>query len=110
LLPVARRLHRSPLSTPSVRAERGLRPEPAAPELLDDDPSPVALHGLRDGERPLRLLYGGTRHRRARRCMDPLYAALDALRLVLLDARQLVRRRLGVRGARLGRLLGVGSG
>src|SRR6185369_10722780 len=36
-----------PVRSPGLGAARRLRPQPAAAELLDGDPSAVALHGLR---------------------------------------------------------------
>ena len=49
-------------------------------------------------------------HRQARRRMDSLDAPLGDFFLVLSDPRQHVRRAMGLRSARLGRLLGMGSG
>ena len=52
----------------------------------------------------------GADHRQARRRLDSHHAALGDLLVVLPHARQPVRRALGLRSARLGRLLGVGPG
>ena len=46
----------------------------------------------------------------AGRSLDPHHAPLDDRHLVLPEHRHPARRRLGVRGPRLGRLLGLGSG
>src|ERR1019366_5984410 len=46
----------------------------------------------------------------SRRKMDSHYAPLDHGRVVLSGDRRAARRALGLRGAWLGRLLGVGSG
>ena len=111
VLPVAPDLHEEPVrDVPHHAAGRRQGPEPAAPELLDGDPSAVALHRLRRRDDSVRV-----RHRRARvgpprRHVARLGARVDADLLRLPLARPHPRRPLGVRGARLGRLLGVGSG
>jgi cytochrome c-type biogenesis protein CcmF len=95
---------------PADAGDRGRRPEPVAAELLDDDPPAVALHRLRERVGSVRVRDGGPRHRTARRPVDPQHAALGALLVVLPEPREPVRRDVGLRGARLGRVLGVGSG
>ena len=52
-----------PFERAAVHAARGLGPEPAAAELLDDDPSAVALHRLRLDDGAVRVRDGGARHR-----------------------------------------------
>ena len=90
---------------------RRRRAEPAAPAPGDDDPPAHALHRAH-----------GLRRCRSRspspRCVTgelgthlvPDHAALDALPVALPVDRHHARRALGLRGARLGRLLGLGSG
>ena len=51
-----------PFDMLAVGAARGFRPEPAAAELLDGDSSAVALYGLRQRERAVRVRSGGTDH------------------------------------------------
>ncbi len=110
LLPGAPGVRDRPVRAPAGAGARGRRPEPAPAELLDDDPSAVALPRLRGVLGAVRVRDRGARDRAARRRLDPHHPALDAVRVVLPLARQHARRALGVRGARLGRLLGVGPG
>ena len=93
--------------TDAARRRQG--PQPAAPELLDGDPSAVALHRLRRGDDPVRVRHRRARVGPARRHVARLGPRVDADLLRLPLARPHPRRPLGVRGARLGRLLGVGS-
>ena len=92
-----------------VPARRGRGPEPAAPELLDDDPPAVALHGLRERVGAVRVRDRGARDRAARRPVDPHDAALDALRLVLPLARQPPRRAAGPTRCSAGAATGPGT-
>ena len=71
---------------------------------------PSSLHRLRQRDRAVRLRRRRAHHGQTRRRMDSLDAALGDLFLVLSHARQHVRRAMGLRSARLGRLLGVGPG
>ena len=64
------------LRHPAVRLPRrdpcrGRRPESAAAELLDGDPSAVALHRLRERDRAVRVRRRGADHRQTRRRLDP---------------------------------------
>ena len=104
----ARRDHRRrahPLHPP--RRERA---EPAAPAPDHGDPPADPLHRLRGVRDPVRVLRGGAVDPPARRRLDPEHPPLDAHRLVLPRQRHPARRPLGLRGARLGRLLGLGPG
>ena len=92
------------------RARRRRGAEPAAPELLDGHPPAVPLHGLRRVLGPVRVRRRGAGHRAARPRVDRRQPQVDALRVDVPRHRQHARHALGVRGARLGRLLGVGPG
>ena len=108
------RLHHA-LRGQSVRAA-GLhaggraRPQSAAAEPGDDDSSPDALPRLHQPHHPVRL-----RHRRAalpqpRYRLDPRHPEVDPGELALPLDRHHAGHVVGVRGAGLGRLLGVGPG
>ena len=72
---------------------------------------PVMLYtGLRGLRGAVRLRLRGARDRRARRHLVPDDAALDADPVAVPQHRHHARRALGLRSARLGRLLGLGSG
>ena len=87
---------------------KGLNPLLQNAYMVTHPPSP--LHGLRRHEHPVRVRDGGADLGPARRHLDRVGAQVDAGRLVLPvdgpDAGDVV----GVRGAGLGRLLGLGPG
>ena len=85
------------------------RTEPAAPASSHVDSSRDALHGLHRLRPALLLRLRRARHRRARDDLVSNHATLDALRLERALHRRHAGRALGLRSARLGRLLGVGS-
>ena len=111
LLPAAGELRR-----PSVRAGRGhhsagrQRTESAAAVSRDGDPSAHAVPRLRGHDRAVCLRAGGADHEVSRREVDSHHAPLDHGRLGVSDLRHLSGRALGLRGAGLGRLLGMGPG
>ena len=107
-LRAARRDHRrraDPVHSPGRE-----RAEPAAPAPDHGDPPADPLHRLRGVRDPVRVLRGGAVDPPARRRLDPEHPPVDADRLVLPRQRHPPRRPLGLRGARLGRLLGLGPG
>ncbi len=114
VLPDHERLRRQPVQGPGggprdhQRSGRQ-RPEPAAPVLGHGHSSAHALPGLRGLRRALRLRHGRAHHAPAQRRLDPYHAALDAHHLAVPELRHPAGRRLGLRRARLGRLLGLGS-
>ena len=91
---------------------RGRRPgtESAAAVLDHGDPSAHAVPGLCGIRGSVRVRDRLADHQAAGRCLDPHHAPLDAGHLDVPDHRRSARRRLGLRSARLGRLLGLGSG
>ena len=93
------------------RAARRRGPEPAAPELLDDHPPADALHGLRRLVGAVRVRGRRARHRPARQRVDRRGArAWTLVAWTFLSIGNAARHALVVRRARLGRLLGLGSG
>ena len=95
---------------PDDGAGRRRGAEPAAAELLHGDPPAVALHGLRRHDDPVRVRHGGAHHRPPRRLVAARRPPLDDVRVAVPVVRPDARHDLGVRRARLGRLLGLGSG
>ena len=98
------------LDVPRTGAGRREGAEPAPPELLHGDPSAVALHGLRRDDDPVRVRHGGADHRAPGRLVAARGAPLDDDRLAVPVVRPDARDAVGLRGARVGRLLGLGSG
>ena len=83
--------------------------EPAAAERVHGDPSAVALYRVRRHDDPVCVRHGGADHRTSRRCLASRSAALDDVRVDFPVVRAHARHDLGVRRARLGRILGMGS-
>ena len=71
---------------------------------------PLLYLGLRRDDDPVRVRHRGARDRTARRLVAARGAPLDDDGVAVPDGRPDARRALGVRRARLGRLLGLGSG
>ena len=72
---------------------------------------PPSLYiGFVGDDDPVRVRHGGADHRPPRRLVAARRAALDDDRLAVPVVRPDARDDLGVRGARVGRLLGLGSG
>ena len=92
------------------RAGRRPGAEPAAPELLHGDSSAVALHRIRRDDDSVRVRHRGADHRSSRRLVAARRPPLDDVRVAVPVDRPVPRDDLGVRRARLGRLLDVGSG
>ena len=86
------------------------RAQPAAAEPLHGDPPAVALHGSGRHDDPVRLRPGGADQRLPRRFLAACGAALDDVLVVLPLARADAGDDLGLRGAGLGRLVGLGPG
>ncbi len=84
--------------------------QPAAAELLDGDPPADALHRVRRHDDPVCVRHGGADHRPPRRRLAARRPPLDDVRVAVPLVRAGARDDLGLRGARLGRLLDVGSG
>ena len=84
----------------------GPEPDPAAPGHAD--PPPHSLYGIRWIRDPVRVRVRGTRVTPTRHHLVPDDAPLDHHGLVLSRLRDHARGPLGLRGARLGRLLGLG--
>ena len=104
-------VHKNPFTTfLTDGAGRRRRAEPAAAELLDGDPSAVALHRLRRHDDSVRVRHRGAHHRPPRRLVAARRAPLDDVQLAVPVVRPDARDDLGVRRARVGRLLGLGSG
>ena len=104
-------VHKNPFTTflpDGARRRRGA--ESAAAELLHGDSSAIALHGIRRDDDPVRVRHRGARHRPPRRLVAARRPPLDDVRLAVSVVRPHPRHDLGVRRARVGRLLGVGSG
>ena len=91
-------------------AFRRQRPQSAAAISGDGDSSADALFGLHGIHDSVCVCAGGAAGAISRREVDSHHAALDDGRVGLPDGRDSAGRALGVRGARLGRLLGLGSG
>ena len=97
----------------STRRRRLRRPgpQPAAAEPPADGVPPAdALPRLRRLHRAVRLRHRRAGHRAGRRGLAGRDPALDAVRLGLPHRRHRARRLVELRGARLGRLLGLGPG
>ena len=94
----------------SPGAARGRRPESPAASPGDGDPPADALLGIRLLHGPVRVRDRRADHPASRRQLDPLDPALRADRLGLPLDRTGARRALVLQRARLGRLLGLGSG
>ncbi len=104
-------VHRNPFDTFLDRdAGRGPRAQSAAPEPVHGHPPAVALYGLRRHDHPVRVRHGGADHRIPRRLVAAGRPALDDGELAVPDLRPDARHDLGLRGAGMGRLLGLGSG
>ena len=86
------------------------RSEPAAAASRHDHPSADALSRLRFLCDPLRLCHGRADHRSQRRSLDPAHAPLDVVGMAVPLLRTRAGQPLGIRCARLGRLLGLGPG
>ena len=71
---------------------------------------PSLYTGFVGDDDPVRVRHRGAHHRAPRRLVAARGAPLDDVRLAVPVVRPDARHDLGVRGARLGRLLGVGSG
>ncbi len=95
---------------PHDAADRRAGAEPAAAERLHGDPPAVALHGLRRDDDSVRVRHRGAHHRPSRRLVAARRPPLDDVQLAVPVLRPHARDDLGVRGARVGRLLGLGSG
>ncbi len=92
-------------------AARRSRPEPAAAEPSADGVPPAdALPRVRRVHHPVRVRDGGTDHRSLRRGLARRHPPHHARRVGLPHRRHHPRRVVELRGARLGRLLGLGSG
>ena len=111
LLPRRRQLRRAALRAAEGRhSRRRQRPQSPAPISRDGDPSAHALPGLRGLLGSLRLRARRAHDALPRRKMDQDHARLDHGHLALPHLRHLPRHALGLRRARLGRLLGLGPG
>ena len=103
-------VHNNPFGTYlSAAPARRRGAEPGAAELLDGHPSAVALHGFCRHDDPVRVRDRGAHHRSPRRLVAPRRAPLDDVRVALPLLRSHARHDLGVRRARMGWLLGLGS-
>ena len=110
LLPVPHHLREAPLRRlPHRSAEDGQGAQPAPAEPVHGDASAVAVPRVRVGDGAVRLRPGGAHHRQPRRLVAAVDAPLDDRELVLPVAGPHPRHAVGLRGARLGRLLGLGS-
>ncbi len=104
-------VHKNPFTTFLTNAPAdGRGAEPAAAELLHGDSSAVALHGLRRDDDSVRVRHRGAHHRPPRRLVAARRPPLDDVQLAVPVVRPDARDDLGVRRARVGRLLGLGSG
>ena len=104
-------IHNNPFETfLTENPTDGARPEPAAAELLHGDPPADHVPRLRRPDDPVRVRHGGADHRPPRRLVAARRAPLDDDLVAVPVVRPRPRDDLGVRGARLGRLLGLGSG
>ena len=95
---------------PVLGTGRGARPEPAAPERLHGDPPAGPVRRVRGHDHPVRVRPGGADHRAPRRFLAARRAPLDDGELAVPVVRPHARHDLGLRGAGVGRLLGLGSG
>ena len=102
-------LRREPVRDEPGRSASGRRrSQPGPAELLDGDPPAVPLHGLRRVLGPVRVRGRRARHRPARSRVDRGEPQVDPVRVDVPRHREHARHALGVRVARLGRLLGMG--
>ena len=77
-------VHNNPFGTYITRDPARRRgAQPAAPELLDGDPSAHALHRVRRHDDPVCVRHGGAHHRSPRRRVAARGAALDDVRLAV---------------------------
>ena len=90
-------------------AARRRRPRALAAEPVHADPPAAALPRLRGLHDPVRVRDGGARQRPHRRALAAGRAALDARAVARARRRHAAGRQVGLRGDRLGRLLGLGS-
>ena len=86
------------------------RTESAAAVSRDGDPSADAVSRLRGRDGAVRVRAGRADHEVSRRKVDPHHAPLDHGGVAVSDLRHFSGRALGLRGAGLGRLLGMGPG
>ena len=93
-----------------LRARRWTGTQPAAPELLDDDPSAHAVPGLHRIHGSVRFRRVGIAQREVGRTLARDHTSLDPAVVVLPGERNRLRDAVGVRDARLGRILVLGSG
>ena len=84
--------------------------EPATAVVDDGDPSADAVSRLRRLHRAVRFRHGLADHQAAGRRLDPHHPPLGHRYLALPKYGRSARHVLGVHGARLGRLLGLGPG
>ncbi len=94
---------------PHGRAHRRRGAEPAAAELLHGHPPADHVPGLRRPDDSVRVRHGGAHHRPPRRLVAARGAPLDDDLVAVPVGRPRPRHDLGLRGTRLGRLLGLGS-
>ena len=106
----AHRAVRQPVRDQRQPARRGRRPGPAAAPHDHDDPPPDAVLGLHAAADPVRVRGRRADQRPPERRVDPGDAPLRARRLAVSRDRHPARRPLVLHRARLGRLLGLGSG
>ena len=100
----------NPFDAARLHAARRARDESAAPESGHGDPSAESLPRLRRHGDSVRVRHRRAVHAPARRGVAGRRAALGAALVVLPHDRHHARHVVGVRRARMGRLLGVGSG
>ena len=116
------RLHGDVLSLPDGGSQQSLRDvphggpderagaQPAVAELLHGHPSADAVPRVRRDDHSVRLRHRGARVGSARRLVAARGPQLDDDRVAVSDGRPDARRAVGLRRARLGWLLGLGSG
>ena len=111
LLPVAGEF-RCPSVCAGLRHHSAGRQRAQSPAAIsgDGDSSADALSRLRGHDRAVCVCARGAHHQVSRREMDSHHPALDHGRLGVFDLRIFLGSPLGIRGARLGRILGVGPG
>ena len=97
-------------AAPPFSLLRGALPYSASPRSRDGHSSPDALSRICRFLGTLRLCAGRAHDAVPRRKVDQDHARLDARHLALSHRRHLPRHALGLRCARMGRLLGMGSG
>ena len=102
----------SPRRLPRARAvaQHGAGLDPSLQNPYMAIHPPIAVPGLRDAWRCRFVRNGGPDHRPHRRPLAALRPPLDAGRLDRAGRRHAAGRALGLRGDRVGRLLGLGSG